>query len=90
MESHNINRFTVIVYENGDAEIKNETREENKKEKITVESNLYAPIVVVVKKINEEGYKGYAVEIYDRTKYKDIEGSYLVTPVDKLEITNEN
>ncbi len=90
MESQNINRFTVIVYENGDAEIKNEIKEENKREKITVENNLHAPLVIVVKKINEEGYKGYAIEIYDRTKYKDIDGSYLVTTIDKLVITDEN
>ncbi len=89
MESEKVNKFTVIVYENGDAEIENETRKENQNEKITVENNLHAPITILVKKINEEGYKGYAIEIYDRTRHKDIEGSYLVTSIDKLVITNE-
>lgn len=85
-----MNVFTVVVHENGEAEIKNKTKEDNKKDKITIENNLHAPITVLVKKIEEEAYKGYAIEIYDRTRHKDLEGSYIVTAIDKLVIIDEN
>lgn len=89
MESSGINRFTVTVYDNGEAEIENQTKEDDKKQKIIVENNLQAPITIVVKKIDEEEYKGYEIEIYDRTRQKHIDGSYLVTAIDKLVITDE-
>ena len=81
-----MNEYTVIVHENGDAEIKNKTKEDSKKQKITVENNLHAPITVLVKKIEENNYTGYSIEIYDRTKHKNLAGSYIVTAIDKLVI----
>lgn len=89
MESKGSIEFTVIVHENGEAEIINKTREGSKEEKIIVENNLFAPITIVVKKINETEYKGYEIQIYDRTKHKDLDGSYLVTATEALVITNE-
>ncbi len=88
MESDNKTQFTVTVYEDGTAEIDNTKNEEKKKDKITVENNLQAPIVVIVKKIYEDKYKGYEIQIYNRTK-KDMEGANLVTAVDKLVIMDE-
>ena len=77
------------MYETGKAKIESKSKEEekeNRKEKVTVENNLQAPIAVIVKKIQESDYKGYAIEIYDRTKYKKMDNAYLVTAIDKLVI----
>ncbi len=90
MESKGSNEFTVIVHENGEAEIFNQTKEDKKEDKVIVENNLHAPIAIVVKKINESRYKGYEIQIYDRTRHKDLDGSYLVTTTEALVITDEN
>ncbi len=90
MENISKIEFTVIVHENGEAEIINQAKEDKKKDKVIVENNLYAPITVVVKKINDAEYKGYEIQIHDRTKHKDLDNSYLVTTTEALVITDEN